>query len=273
MADSNLNGKVAVITGGSRGLGRNIAVSLGKLGASVVVNYQANDAAAKEVADEVEANGGRAMALRCDVSDEPAVSAMFDEIRREFQKVDILVNNAGINPVSTTLAETEVEAWDSVLAVNLRGPFLCVKYAVPMMAGPEPAGKGYIINIGSVYGMNGVPLRAAYGTSKAGLICMTEVLAQELAPNINVNIVCPGPLQSPLLDQAYERTARRLGMELETYRRGMLNQIPLGRFGSYGDVVSMVGFLVSGQADYLTGAVIPLTGGGNYINTIPKLLG
>jgi len=273
MSNSNLDGKVAVVTGGSRGLGRNIAVSFGKLGASVVVNYQANDAAAKEVADEVEANGQRAMAMKCDVSDERAVSAMFDEVRREFERVDILVNNAGINPISTTLVDTDVEAWDSMLAVNLRGPFLCAKYAVPLMADSELLGKGYIINIGSVYGMNGVPLRAAYGTSKAGLICMTEALAQELAPSINVNIVCPGPLQSPLLDQAYERTARKLGMKLETYRRGMLNQIPLGRFGSYGDVASMVGFLVSGQADYLTGAVIPLTGGGNYINTIPKPLG
>lgn len=272
MLDYNLEGKIVVVTGGSRGLGRETALSLGRRGATVVVNYQTNKSHAIEVVKELESLGSNGIALECDVSDDVAVSAMFGEVRRKFQRVDVLVNNAGINPISSTVIDTDMDAWDHVMAVNLRGPFLCTKYAVPLMEGSKSQGKKYIINIGSVYGMNGVPLRAAYGASKAGLTRLTESMAQELAPGINVNIVCPGPLQSPLLDQAYERTARKLGTELDKYRRSMLNQIPLGRFGSYEDVTNMVAFLVSGRADYLTGAVIPLTGGGNYMNTIPKSL-
>ncbi|HEU4322518.1 MAG TPA: 3-oxoacyl-[acyl-carrier-protein] reductase [Roseiflexaceae bacterium] len=242
----DLKERVALVTGGSRGIGRAIAQALGAAGATVIVNYKSNAAAAEEVAGAINAADGRAQAVQADVSDATDVERLFKSIQAEHGRLDILVNNAGITR-DTLLLRMKEEDFDAVLDTNLRGVFLCTKAALrPMMKRG-----GRIINITSVVGLMGNPGQANYAAAKAGLIGFTKSIAREMASrNITVNAVAPGYVETELTDTLGEQV-----------RAAVLENIPLGRFGQPQDVANLVCFLASDAAAYITGQTITVDGG------------
>lgn len=247
MSDSyNFEGKVALVTGGSRGIGAGIATALAQRGARCAVNYVA-DAAGRNQADAeavaTKLSGARLM--QGDVSDAAQVEAMMAEAQKEFGGLDLLVNNAGIMR-DRTIKKMSREEWDSVLRVNLDGAFNCIRAAVEIL---RPGGR--IVNIASVSGQLGFFGQANYAASKAGLMALTKVAARELAAKrITVNAVAPGFVETEIL----------LTMPAEV-RRQFLAQIPLGRLGQIEDVVGAVLFLCSPEARYVTGQVLHVNGG------------
>jgi 3-oxoacyl-[acyl-carrier protein] reductase len=243
----DLSGKVALITGSSRGIGRSLALGLSRRGARVVVNYVQNQAQAEEVVATILAAGGQAVALGGDVSKAEQAEALVRDTLAALGRVDILVNNAGITRDQILLRMSE-EEWDQVLAVNLRGAFLCTKAVLrPMMKQRW----GRIINIASVVGITGNAGQANYTAAKAGLIALTRTTAREMASRgILVNAIAPGYFETDM--------TARLGDEL---RQKALQQIPLGRFGRQEELVEVVAFLASDAASYITGQVLVVDGG------------
>jgi 3-oxoacyl-[acyl-carrier protein] reductase len=242
-----LEGRKAVVTGGSRGIGRAIALALAQEGADVAVNYLASEAPALEVVREVEKLGRRALAVRADVSDFPDTFRMAQAILAAFGHVDILVNNAGINS-DKTFVKMDHASWRKVLAINLDGVFNCTKVFIDAML---KHGYGRIVNITSVIGQIGNFGQANYAASKAGVTAMTKSLAKELAgKGITVNAVAPGFIETEMVDSIPERVRNRL-----------LDQIPLRRFGKAEEVARAVVFLVSADADYITGEELSMNGG------------
>ncbi|MFA5562134.1 MAG: 3-oxoacyl-[acyl-carrier-protein] reductase [Eubacteriales bacterium] len=238
-------GKVVVVTGGSRGIGRAIARTFAEAGADVALLYAGNTAAAGEALAEVLAFGHRACAYRCDVSDGGAVAQTFTQILADFGRVDVLVNNAGITRDKLALMMKE-EDFARVLDTNLTGAFLCVRAVLPGMV-KQRAGK--IINISSVAGLVGNPGQVNYAAAKAGLVGMSKSLARELAPRgITCNVVAPGFVET-------EMTAAL------PHKEALTDRIPLGRFAQPADIAAVVSFLASAGADYITGEVIRVDGG------------
>jgi 3-oxoacyl-[acyl-carrier protein] reductase len=243
----NLSGKTAIVTGGSRGIGRSIALKLAEKGANVVVNYTNNASKAQEVVDEVKKMGVEALALKADVSSEDDVKALVKEVSKHFDTIDILVNNAGITR-DTLVIRMKDEDWDKVMDINLKGTYLCTKLIGKKMMKQR---SGKIVNITSVVGIMGNAGQANYAASKAGVIGFTKSIAKEFAPRgINVNAVAPGFIQTDMTDKLPEEVK-------ENYAAS----IPLGRLGSPEDVANIVAFLCSEEADYLTGQVINVDGG------------
>ncbi len=242
-----LQSQVAVVTGGSRGIGAAIAKKLATLGAEVVVNYTANEARANEVVDTIRAAGGRARAMCFDVADVQSVETAFEQIMSDVKRIDILVNNAGIAQEGL-IVRTRNEDWTKTIEVNLGGSFYCARAVTrPMMK----ARYGRIINISSVVGEMGNVGQAAYSASKAGVFGLTKSLARELASRgITVNAVTPG----------YIDTEMTSGMNDEL-RQKMLEQIPLKRLGNVDDVSELVAFLALPVAGYITGQVVGVNGG------------
>jgi 3-oxoacyl-[acyl-carrier protein] reductase len=239
--------RVALVTGGSRGIGQAIAVALAQAGNRVVVNYASRADAAKDVVAEIEAAGGEALAVGADVADAEAVTTMFDTIAEAYGPVEILVNNAGITR-DDLLMRMSVEAFDAVIATNLRSAFLCSKAA---MRGMVRARWGRIVSIGSVAGIAGNPGQANYAASKAGLIGMSKSIAKEVGSRgITVNVVAPGFIATEMTDA--------LG---EDAKMASLSAISLGRFGDPADVAAAVAFLTSESAGYITGQVLSVDGG------------
>lgn len=240
-------GKTAVVTGGSRGLGRAVCLELAKGGANVVFCYAGNEAAAKETTAACEALGAKALAIQCDVAKADEVKALMDAAVKEFGRIDILVNNAGITRDGLLMMMKE-EDFDAVIAANLKGTFLCMKAVSRIMMKQR---YGRIVNLSSVVGLRGNAGQVNYAASKAGVVGMTKSLAKELASRgVTVNAVAPGfiatDMTAAMTDAAKEAT---------------LASIPLQRLGAPEDVAHAVAFLASDEAAYITGQVLCVDGG------------
>ena len=237
--------KTALITGGTRGIGKAIAFEFLKRGYEVVINYSSDEGAAIATQAEFNMLGYCPVLMRADVSDEAQVEEMFSEIFRLYDRLDVLVNNAGISRVNV-IQDTSAAEWDRVFAVNARGTFLCSRAVTDKMIG---AGGGAIINVSSIWGEVGASCEVAYSASKAAVIGFTKALAKELAPsNVRVNCVSPGVIDT---DMNSHLTAD----ELEE----LIEQIPSGRLGSGEDVAVACAFLA--EAAYITGEVLSVGGG------------
>ena len=246
-----LNGKVAMVTGGATGIGAAAVERLALLGADVACCYNKSRASAQALAARLEASGQRILLVRMDVTDSRQVQAGVDSVAAHFGRpVTILVNNAGDNIRPAPLDEMEEATWDLVVAINLRGTFLCSKSCIP---GMKSAGRGRIINVSSISShTGGGPGSAHYVASKGGVDALTRSMAKELAPYaITVNAIAPGVIYTPL----HERT--NTPEALEKLRQA----IPLGRLGRPEDVAGCVAFLASEDAAYITGEIIAVNGG------------
>lgn len=243
----SIDRKIALITGGSRGIGRAIAFRLARAGIKVAVNYKSNDIAAKSVVKAVEDLGGSAMAIVGDVSQSKDVEAMVKSVVDAWGRIDILVNNAGIIHDSLLMRMGE-EVWDEVLNTNLKGSYNCTKAVLRFMVRQR---WGRIINVVSVVGLEGNPGQSNYAASKAGVIAFSRSIAKEVASrNITVNSVAPGYISTEIVaDLAPE------------FKELILSRIPQNRFGTVEDVANMVGYLASDEANYITGEVIRVDGG------------
>lgn len=240
-------GKNVVVTGGSRGIGRAIAIEFGKKGANVVINYISSDAEAEKVAEEIKSLGGNAILVKGDVSSFEEGKKLIDETVKVFGTIDILINNAGITKDGLIMRMKE-EHFDKVIDINLKGVFNTCKSAVSHMLKQR---SGKIINISSVVGVVGNAGQANYAASKAGVIGLTKSIAKEVgARGVTVNAVAPGFIKSDMTDVLSEKV-----------KDGMLGLIPLNRFGNVEDVARTVIFLASEGGDYITGQVINVDGG------------
>lgn len=244
---NTLTGKVALVTGASRGIGRAIALKLAAEGAAVVINYHGSMEKAKEVKAEIESDGGITEIMQCNVADYQATEAMIRKVTDDFGRLDILVNNAGITRDGLLMKMSE-EDYDTVLDTNLKGTFHCIRFAARQMLRQRG---GRIINLSSVSGILGNAGQANYSASKAGVIGLTKSAARELASRgITVNAVAPGFIET-------EMTA----VLSEEVKKASAAQIPLGYFGKPEDIAKTVAFLASDDAAYITGQVIQVDGG------------
>jgi 3-oxoacyl-[acyl-carrier protein] reductase len=242
-----LIGKTALVTGASRGIGREIALELARQGVDVVVNYAGSEAKAHEVVEEIKGLGREAIAIQCDVSNSESVTEMVKETVDHFGKIDILVNNAGITRDNLLMRMKENE-WDDVININLKGVFLCTKAVTRQMMKQR---YGRIINISSVVGVSGNPGQANYVAAKAGVIGLTKTSAKELASRgITVNAIAPGFITTEMTDQL-----------TEDIQSEMLKMIPLAQFGEPKDIANTVVFLASDDSRYITGQTIHVNGG------------
>jgi len=244
---SDLTGKIALVTGGSRGIGRAICLELASCGATVVVNFNSSGDAAREVVTEIEANGGKAETWQADVSNEEQVKAMFKSVTDNHGTIDILVNNAGMTR-DNVIMMMNPDDFDSVINTNLRSTWLCCKTAVRTMMRKRT---GKIINITSVVGIAGNGGQTNYAASKAGIIGLTKSLAKEVAVRgINVNAVAPGFVGTDMTSDLSDDIKAKA-----------VEAIPLGRMGSPEDIAKAVGFLASSDASYITGQTLVVDGG------------
>lgn len=242
-----LNEKIAIVTGGSRGIGKAIALKLASQGATVVINYNGSEGAALEVQKEIIAGGGKADVVQANVSDFAQCEEFIKGVISKYGRLDILINNAGITRDGLLIKMTEAN-FDDVIDTNLKGTFNCLKFASRQMLKQK---SGKVVNMASVAGTMGNPGQVNYSASKAGVIGITKSAAKELArKNINVNAIAPGLIETDM--------TRELSDEA---REEILKGIPLGRRGTPEDIAATVAFLVSDDAAYITGQVILVDGG------------
>lgn len=243
----SLTGKTAIVTGGSRGIGKAVCLELARRGCNIVLSFAGNTAAADQTVSECQALGVQALAVQGNVADADAVKALFDAALKQFGAVDILVNNAGITRDNLLMLLKE-EDFDAVVDTNLKGTFLCMKAAVrPMMKQRH----GRIISLSSVVGLHGNAGQVNYAATKAGVIGMTKSLAKELAGrNITVNAVAPGFIDTDMTAVLPEKA-----------KEAILASIPMARLGAAEDVANAVAFLASDEAGYITGQVLAVDGG------------
>jgi len=246
-----LEGKVSLVTGASRGIGKAIALKLSSLGSKVAINYVAIEAAnktdAESVVETITLSGGEAIPVEADVRDSEAVNTMVEQVTTKWGKIDILVNNAGINR-DTLLLRMSDNAWDDVINTNLRGAYLCTKFALRSMMRQQ---WGRIISISSIVGRVGNAGQSNYAASKGGIIAFTKSIAREMGSrNITVNAVAPGFIITEMTDKLPSES-----------KEAMLSMIPLQRFGQPEDVAELVSFLASEKAGYITGQVVTIDGG------------
>jgi 3-oxoacyl-[acyl-carrier protein] reductase len=246
-----LEGRVALVTGASRGMGRAIALKLGSMGAMVAVNYvaidQQNETDARNVVAELEKLGVKAMAVEADVRDGEAVKKMVDAVVEQWGAIHILINNAGITK-DTLLLRMSEQQWDDVIDINLRGTFLCSKHALKTMI---RQGWGRIVSLSSIAGVVGNPGQTNYSASKAGIIGFTKSLAREVGSRgITVNAVAPGFIRTAMTDALPEEARNRI-----------VQMTSLQRAGTPEDVAEAIAFLASDRASYITGQVLGIDGG------------
>ena len=242
-----LNGKIAVVTGASRGIGKAIAMKFAQLGATVVINYNGSAQKAEEVKQSITADGGRAVIMQCNVADYDACEAFFKDVINQFGRIDILVNNAGITKDGLIMRMSE-EDFTSVVDVNLKGTFYCLRFASRQMMKQR---SGRIINMSSVVGISGNAGQINYAASKAGVIGMTKSAAKELASRgITVNAIAPGYIETDMTNVLSDKV-----------KEETMKQIPLGRLGQTGDIAAAAAFLASDEAGYITGQVLAVDGG------------
>jgi len=247
MSKGRLAGKVAVITGGSRGLGRGIAEGFGAEGAKVVVNYVQDEKAASAVVDTVRKNGGEAITVRANVGEVEDVRVMIETTVNEFGTIDILVNNAGMLN-SFRLADMSVETWDSMIKVHLRGMFLCSRFAIPHMLKQK---SGKIINMSGTFGVSGGAEFTHMSAAKAGMIGFTRALAREVGHDgINVNCIAPAIIRTDLYN-----------FMPDDVRDSIVGAYPLGRVGEVRDIVATALFLATEDGSYFTGQTLCPAGG------------
>lgn len=242
-----LNGKCALVTGASRGIGKAIALKLASLGANLVLNYRSSEAEALEVEKEIKNMGVEAISVKGDISKLEDVENLVAAAKEKFGIIDIMVNNAGITKDNLILRMKE-EDFDKVIDVNLKGVFNCLKVITPIMVRQK---HGKIVNLSSVVGISGNAGQVNYAASKAGVIGMTKSLAKEVGSRgINVNAVAPGFIETDMTEVLGEK-----------YKDEMKKNIPLKKLGKPEDVANVVAFLVSESSDYVTGQVIHVDGG------------
>ena len=242
-----LDGKVALVTGASRGIGRAVAIRLAKSGAKIAVNYAGNQAAAEEVKQIIEQNGGKAILVQADISNAESVDAMVATVMEAFGRIDILVNNAGITR-DTLLMRMKEADWNAVIQTNLTGVFYVTK-AVSKIMMKQRYGK--IVNMSSVVGLMGNAGQANYAAAKAGVIGFTKSMAKELAArNITVNAIAPGFIATDMTAVLSDKV-----------KEDLATKIPMGRLGEADDIAAAVLFLVSDSASYITGQTLNVDGG------------
>lgn len=242
-----LQGKCAVITGASRGIGREIALKYAKEGANIVLNYRNSEAEALKLKEELDKLGSKTLIIKANVSKFEEAQNLINEAKEAFGRIDILVNNAGITKDNLIMRMKE-EEFDSVIEVNLKGAFNCLKAVTPIMVRQKG---GKIINMSSVVGVIGNAGQVNYCASKAGLIGMTKSLAREIGgKNININAIAPGFIDTDMTKVLNE-----------DQKKNILSQVPLKRFGDALDIANLALFLVSDQSNYITGQVIHVDGG------------
>ena len=256
MTEFSLDGKVVIVTGASRGIGRAIALRLAQAGASVVVSSRKLENV-QPVADEIVAAGGQALAVQAHVGTAGDVAALVAQAVETFGRVDVAINNAATNPHFGPLLTADEGQWDKILDTNAKGAFRVCKAVVPLM---EAQGGGKIINLTSVAGLRPSPGMGMYGISKAAIIMLTQVLAAELGrANIQVNAIAPGVIKTRFSQMLWQTPQ---------IAEPLLRSLPLGRFGEAEDVAGLALFLASPAADYVTGAVFVVDGGMNVATAV-----
>lgn len=247
-AGSEFAGKVALVTGGSRGIGRAIALAFARLGCSVAICYRESEAVAEAVCAEARALGGEMRAYGADVGRSSAATGLVDRVASELGRLDILVNNAGVFP-RTPVVDITDEEWEEVLRSNLYSTFYCSRAALPHMI---RQGGGVIVNIGSIAGKRGSRWHAAYAAAKGGVFAFTRSLAKEaIAQGIRVNAVCPGRVETDIFGAQLD----------EAERARFLREAPIGRFSTPDEVASAVVFLASSASSYVVGETLDVDGG------------
>ncbi len=245
-----LEGKVAVVTGASRGIGAAVAMRLADESAKVVVNYSKSAQEAEEVVKNIRQRGGEGIAVRADVAVKSDVRALFDRVVEEWGTVDILMNNAGVAYDKPAQIMTE-EEWDRVIDVSLKGTFLCTQAVIPLML---EQGSGKVINVSAASAIRGRKNGVNFCAAKAGVISLTKCLARELAPAVQVNCLVPGFTET-------EDVISRFGLSDPQVREELLKEIPLGRFATPAEIADATMILASKSSDWMTGQLLMVNGG------------
>ncbi|MCK4419722.1 SDR family oxidoreductase [Candidatus Aerophobetes bacterium] len=253
-----LEDKVAVVTGGGKGIGRAISLAFAKEGADVVIAAR-TETALKETAQEINKMGGHALPFVADISREDQVNELVSSTVRNLGKIDILVNNAGIAGPTVPVVDLRIEDWNGVIAVNLTGAYLCSKAVLKYMIKNK---SGNIINIGSMAGTKGLWRRSPYVVSKWGILGLTKTLALEAGIyGIRVNAICPGLVEGKRLDDVFSERAKVMGISPDLIRKRAIDDTPLRRFVKPGEIARTAIFLVSSNSDGITGQIICVNAG------------
>ncbi len=249
MIDFSLKNKVALITGASRGIGESVAKTLAEYGAHCILVSRKIEAL-RNIADDIEKKGGKAMAMACHVGYPDSIETLIKEVEDQFGRLDILINNAATNPFFGQMKDADEKSWDKTLAVNLKGPFFMIRHAVELM---KKNGGGSIVNVSSVNGKRPAPFQGIYSITKAGLIAMTQAYARELAPyHIRVNALLPGITKTDFSKALIEN---------EKIYKSAIQQVPMARHAEPDEMGGAVLYLVSDAASYTTGSCLVCDGG------------